>query len=122
MRGGSDTVVYTGSATVNATPACPPPGSQSTDSFLQGHRPKIFCAGYASSRMDESALQHRLAAIERRQSLALSLLVGVYVLGGTWILVEEVAAVTVWTAGVALVVLAVLGSMIGMYRRRRANA
>jgi hypothetical protein len=72
--------------------------------------------------MDESALQHRLAAIERRQSLALSLLVGVYVLGGTWILVEEVAAVTVWTAGVALVVLAVLGSMIGMYRRRRANA
>ena len=72
--------------------------------------------------MDESALQRRLSAIERRQSLILSLNVLAYALGGGWLLVDSVDAITVWHAGIALTVVAVgiLGG--GVYRRRRRRS
>jgi hypothetical protein len=71
--------------------------------------------------MDESALQPRLASIERRQSYILSLLVGGYVIGATWLLVDTVPAVTVWNAGFGLVVLAIFASMVGIFRRRQTR-
>lgn len=72
--------------------------------------------------MDESALQPRLDAIERRQSYILLLLVGGYVFAGTWLLVDTVPAVTVWNAVFGLVILAVLASILGIYRRRQASS
>lgn len=72
--------------------------------------------------MDDAALQPRLDAIERRQFYVLSLLVGGYVFAGTWFLVETVPAVTVWDAGFGLISLAVLASMVGIYRRRQASS
>jgi len=71
--------------------------------------------------MDEPALQTRLDAVERRQSLTLALLVGVYLLGGLWVVVREVAVVTAWHAGVGVVALGVAALMTGIYRRRRAR-
>ena len=72
--------------------------------------------------MDESALQPRLDAIERRQSYILLLLVGGYVFAGTWLLIDTVPAVTVWNAVFGLVILAVLASILGIYRRRQASS
>lgn len=71
--------------------------------------------------MDDSVLQQRLDAIERRQTLVLSLLVAGYVLGGAWVLVAELDAVSAWSTGVGLVVLAVVASVVGVYRRRQAT-
>jgi hypothetical protein len=70
--------------------------------------------------MDESALQHRLATVERRQRIVLALLVGLYLVGGLWLLVAETSAVTIWHAVVAVVFLGVATAMVGMYRRREA--
>ena len=72
--------------------------------------------------MDESALQPRLDAIERRQSYILLLLVAGYVFAGTWFLVDMVPAVTVWNAGFGLIILAVLASIVKIYRRRQASS
>jgi hypothetical protein len=72
--------------------------------------------------MDESVLHPRLDAIERRQSYILSLLVGGYVFAGTWLLVNTFPAVTVWNAGIGLVTLALLASVVGIYRRRQASS
>ena len=72
--------------------------------------------------MDESALQPRLDAIERRQSYLLLLLVGGYVFAGTWLLVDTVPAVTVWNAGFGLLTLAALASLVEIYRRRQASS
>lgn len=72
--------------------------------------------------MDESALQPRLDAIERRQSYILLLLVGGYVVAGAWLLIDTVPAVTVWNAVFGLVILAVLASILGIYRRRKASS
>lgn len=71
--------------------------------------------------MDESALQRRLDGIERRLSFIVSLLVGGYIFGGSWILIEAVDAATVWNVGLGVIVLAVVASIGGMYRRRRAR-
>lgn len=71
--------------------------------------------------MDEGAIQSRLKAIERRQSLALTLLVGLYILGGLWVVVHEIAAVTVWEVVVGAIVLGVFASAVGIYRRRKAR-
>lgn len=72
--------------------------------------------------MDEFALQSRLDAIERRQSYILSLLVGGYVFAGGWLLVETIPAITVWSAGLGLIILLVLVSTIGIYRQRQASS
>jgi hypothetical protein len=72
--------------------------------------------------MDESALQPRLNAIERRQSYILSLLAGGYMIAGTWLLVDTVPAVTVWNAGFGMISLAILASIVGIYRRRQASS
>ncbi|MFC7132455.1 MULTISPECIES: hypothetical protein [Salinibaculum] len=72
--------------------------------------------------MDESALQNRLARIERRQSLVLALLAGIYLFGGLWILIRETTAVTVWNASAVGVALAILALAVGISRRRRAGA
>ena len=72
--------------------------------------------------MDESAVQPRLDAIERRQSYILWLLVGGYVFFGAWFLIEAVPAVTVWNAGFALGIIAVVAAMVGIYRRRQATS
>ncbi|MFT4889240.1 MAG: hypothetical protein ACI9YT_000149 [Halobacteriales archaeon] len=69
--------------------------------------------------MDESALQHRLDVIERRQVLIVSLVVVAYVLAALWFLVAEVEAVSGWTAGIGATILAVLAAVVGMYRRRQ---
>ena len=71
--------------------------------------------------MDESALQSRLDAIERRQSLVLSLLVVSYLFAASWLLVDAFDAVTVYHAAVALVALAGLASVAGIARRRRES-
>ena len=71
--------------------------------------------------MDDRALQTRLDAIERRQSVLLWLLVGGYVLAALWLLVTATDAVTVWNAGVAAAVLAVLATAAGIARRRRTE-
>lgn len=71
--------------------------------------------------MDDSALQQRLDVIERRQMFTLSLLVVAYVLGGAWFLVDGVDVVSAWAAGFGLLALAVLASVVGIYRRRRAR-
>jgi uncharacterized protein (DUF983 family) len=71
--------------------------------------------------MDDAALQNRLDAIERRQSRIVSLLLVGYVLVGTWLVVDEFAAVTVWDATVALVVLALVLSIGWLYRRRQSS-
>jgi hypothetical protein len=71
--------------------------------------------------MDDPALQPRLDAIERRQSYILTLLAGGYVLAGTWFLVETVPAVTVWNAGLGVLLLVFVTSTIGVYRRRQAR-
>lgn len=70
--------------------------------------------------MDESALQQRLARIERRQRMVLALLVGLHLGGGLWLLVVGTSAVTIWHALVAFVFLGLAITMVGMYRRRRA--
>lgn len=70
--------------------------------------------------MDDSALHSRLARIERRQSLVLALLVGVYALGGVWYLVEAVDAVTPWSAGFGAVVVLSFAVAVGIHRRRQA--
>jgi hypothetical protein len=72
--------------------------------------------------MDESALQPRLDTIERRQSYILFLLVAGYVCLGIWFLVDTVPAVTVWNAAFGLVILSVLTSLVGIYRRRQASS
>ncbi len=71
--------------------------------------------------MDESPLQSRLTTIERRQSLVLTLLVGLYLLGGLWVPIREVAAVTIWHAGVGAVALALIAVLVVVSRRRRAR-
>ena len=71
--------------------------------------------------MDDAALQNRLDAIERRQFRIVSLLLVGYVLAGTWLVVDEFAAVTVWDATVALVVLALVLSIGWLYRRRQSS-
>lgn len=71
--------------------------------------------------MDESALQNRLDRIETQVTAIRSLLVVGYVFAGTWFLVEEVAAVTVWNAGIGLIALTLVLSAVGMYRRRQAG-
>jgi len=71
--------------------------------------------------MDESALQSRLDAIERRQSLVLWLLVAGYVLAASWVLVDSVDAVTVYHAAIALSALAGLATVVGISRRRQAS-
>jgi hypothetical protein len=71
--------------------------------------------------MDESALQNRLAAIERRQSLILTLLVGLYLLGGMWVIVQSFTAITVWHAGTGAVVVGILVAIVGIFRRRQAT-
>ena len=83
---------------------------------------KEFVAPRAPFRMDESALQHRLDAIERRQFVIVSLILFGYLIGGTWILVDGIDAVTPWNAGVGLTVLAAGAAIVGTYRRRRAEA
>lgn len=72
--------------------------------------------------MDGSALQPRLDAIERRQSHILLLLMGGYVIAGTWLLVDTIPAVTVFNAGFGLIILAILASIVGIYRRRQARS
>lgn len=71
--------------------------------------------------MVESALQSRLDRIERRLLLVVSMLVGGYVFGGSWILIEAIDTVTVWNVALGLVVLAVVTSIGGIYRRRQAR-
>lgn len=71
--------------------------------------------------MDESALQPRLDAIERRQSYILTLLVTGYVVAGTWFLVETVPAVTVWNASFGVIVFAVLVLLVKIYHRRQVS-
>lgn len=71
--------------------------------------------------MDESTLQHRLDGIERRLFFIVSLLVGGYIFGGSWILIEAVDAATVWNVGLGVIVLTVVASIGGMYRRRQAR-
>lgn len=72
--------------------------------------------------MDDSALQPRLDAIERRQFYILTLLVGGYVFAGSWLLVETVPSLTVWNTGFGVLVLGFIASMIGVYRRRQAGS
>lgn len=72
--------------------------------------------------MDDSALQPRLDAIERRQFYILVLLVSGYVFAGAWLLVETTTAVTGWNAGFGLILLAFLVSIVGMHRRRQAKS
>jgi len=71
--------------------------------------------------MDESALQHRLAAIERRQSLVLALLAGLYVIGLLGALVVTVPAVTAWHASAVGVVAGLVVLVVGIARRRRTR-
>jgi hypothetical protein len=71
--------------------------------------------------MDEAALQNRLDAIERRQSRIVWLLLLGYVGAGTWLLVDEVAAITVWDAVVALAALAFVLLVGWVYRRRQSR-
>ncbi|WP_123534292.1 hypothetical protein [Halosimplex salinum] len=71
--------------------------------------------------MDDSTLRSRLDAIERRLTLVSWLLAGMYVFGTAWLLVETFDAVTVYSAAVGVVALAVVASMSGVYRRRRAR-
>jgi len=71
--------------------------------------------------MDESALQHRLDAVERRQSLTLALLVGLYVLAGLAAVVWTVPAVTAWHASALGVVAGLAALVVGIARRRRAR-
>jgi hypothetical protein len=72
--------------------------------------------------MDDPALQSRLDTIARRQSYVLGLLVAGYLIAGAWLLVATVPSVTVWTAGFGVVVLAVLASTVGVYRRRTTTS
>jgi hypothetical protein len=72
--------------------------------------------------MDDTALQQRLDAIERRQRLTLAGLGGLSLAALLWVLVTEVAAVTVWTAGAAAVGVSLLALVAGIARRRRARA
>jgi len=69
----------------------------------------------------DDALHRRIESIERRQFYTLSLLVGGYVFAGTWLLVETTRAVTVWNAGLGLLLVALLVAVVGVYRRRRAR-
>jgi len=71
--------------------------------------------------MDESALQHRLDAVERRQSLTLALLVGLYVLAGLAAVVWTVPGVTAWHASALGVVVGLVVLVVGIARRRRAR-
>ena len=71
--------------------------------------------------MDEPALQSRLDAIERRQSLALWLLVTGYVFAAYWLLVDSFDAVTVYHAAVALAALTGIASVVGISRRRQTS-
>lgn len=71
--------------------------------------------------MEESPLQSRLTTIERRQSLVLTLLVGLYLLGSLWVLVREVAAVTIWHTGIGAVALTLIALLAVISRRRRAR-
>jgi len=71
--------------------------------------------------MDDPALQPRLDAIERRQRYILTLVASGYVFAGVWFLVETVPAVTVWNAGVGVIVLVFVASTVGIYRRRQAG-
>lgn len=72
--------------------------------------------------MDDVTLQRRLDRVERRQSIALALLVGAYLLAGVWVLVEELALVSPWTAVVAGSLGLVLTVSLGIVRRRRARS
>jgi uncharacterized membrane protein YkvI len=65
--------------------------------------------------MDESALQSRLAAVERRQYVIIALLVVPY---AYWLGTK----IGFWTAGVLYVVLAVVGFAALMVSRRRNRA
>ena len=71
--------------------------------------------------MDERALQSRLDAVERRQSLVLWLLVTGYVFAANWLLVDSFDAVTMYHAAVALIALAGLASVVGISRRRQTS-
>lgn len=72
--------------------------------------------------MDDASLHRRLDGIERRQSILLALIVGAYLLAGSWILVDVVGLVSPWTIAVAGAVGLVLTMVLGMVRRRRARA
>lgn len=72
--------------------------------------------------MDDTTLQQELAAVERRQSVILAPLVGLYLLGGLWVLVETSETVTVWTAAVAVVLFGVVAAVVGVARRRRRRS
>jgi hypothetical protein len=69
--------------------------------------------------MDDSALQDRLEMIERRQSIILALLGGLYLLGRLWFLWWEFAGVTVWNLAVGFVGIGLLVTALGTYRRAR---
>jgi uncharacterized membrane protein len=71
--------------------------------------------------MDDSPLQNRLDSIEKRQSRIVLLLLFGYVVAGTWLLTEEVAAITAWDAIVALTALGLSFSMVAIYRRRQSR-
>ncbi|MEF8776011.1 MAG: hypothetical protein V5A43_05865 [Haloarculaceae archaeon] len=71
--------------------------------------------------MDESALRDRLRSIERRQTIGISLLVGIYLFGGYLLLVGEIPSVTEYSATTALVALGLVALVVGIYRRRRAR-
>ena len=71
--------------------------------------------------MDESALQHRLDAVERRQSVTLALLAGLYVLAGLAAVVWIVPAVTARHASALGVVVGLVALVVGIARRRRAR-
>lgn len=71
--------------------------------------------------MDDAALQKRLRTIERRQSVVIAMLAGLYLFGALLFLEQQIAEVTPWHNAVALVVLGLVALLIGFRRRRRAR-
>lgn len=71
--------------------------------------------------MDGPALQNRLDRIETQLTYIRYLLMVGYVFAGTWFLVETVSAITPVNAVAGLIVLTLILSMVGMYRRRQAR-
>jgi len=71
--------------------------------------------------MDDAALQDRLQAIERRQSVVLAMVAGLYLFGALLLFEREIAAVTPWHSAVALVVLGLVALVVGIQRRRGAR-
>jgi ABC-type uncharacterized transport system permease subunit len=71
--------------------------------------------------MDDAALHQRLSRLERRLTLTLALVVGLYLLGGVTAVVWIVPGVTPWHGAISVVALGLVAVVVGMARRRRAR-